>query len=85
VEPFSTRGVYPGMFEQSLLLESPGAKKTGVIFASFSAQIAVAGVLILIPLIYTDVLPGVRLASPLAFSLSQPPQPLPAKSPSRAV
>jgi protein TonB len=48
------------MFEQSLLIDHTGARKTATFAASLSAQILVAGVLLLAPLFYHDVLPALR-------------------------
>ena len=58
-------GVYSGMFEQSLLAQHGGSRKTGALFASLTAQIAAAGVLVLIPLAYNEVLPVLRMSYPL--------------------
>ncbi len=63
------------MFDQSILLDAPAGRKTGALFASFSAQIAAVGVLLLVPLLYHDVLPDVKLPMllPLTFSPQVPP------------
>jgi len=53
------------MFEQSLLAQHGGAQKTGALFASLTAQIAAAGVIVLIPLAYNEVLPVLRMSYPL--------------------
>jgi periplasmic protein TonB len=68
-------GVYAGMFDQSFLLDAPAGRKPAALFASFSAQIAAVGVLLLVPLLYHDVLPDVKLPMllPLAFSPQVPP------------
>ena len=63
------------MFEQSLLTTGPVTRKTGAVFASFSAQILGIGVLICVPLIYSDVLPQIKLSKPLAWHVSAPPPP----------
>ncbi|HEY4362773.1 MAG TPA: energy transducer TonB [Bryobacteraceae bacterium] len=63
------------MFEQSLLTAGPATRKTGAVFASFSAQILGIGVLICVPLIYSDVLPQIKLSRPLAWRVSAPPPP----------
>jgi protein TonB len=68
-------GVYPDMFEQSILLDAEAGKKVGALFASVSAQIAGIGVLVLIPLIYTETLPLARLPFTLPMPVSQPAQP----------
>jgi protein TonB len=65
------------MFEQSILLEGPAGKKTGVFFASLSAQISAVGVLLLIPLVYTERLPMAHITLPVPMTFSQPPQPPP--------
>jgi protein TonB len=65
------------MFEQSLLLDHAAAKKTGAMAASLTAQTLLVGVLIAIPLIFSDHLPDVRLFTPL--SLPSPPPPLPSQ------
>ena len=61
------------MFEQSILLDGPTGRKAGAFFISFTAQIAAAGVLILVPLIYSNVLPRVRISTPALIPLSEPP------------
>jgi protein TonB len=61
------------MFEQSLLLDHAAGKKTGAMAASLTAQTLLVGVLIAIPLIYSDRLPDVRLFTPLSLPLSPPP------------
>jgi protein TonB len=66
------------MFEQSLIVNGPIAKKTGAFAASFTAQIAFVGVALLIPLVYQDVLPMVKVATPVALPVLPaplPPQP----------
>jgi|SRR5215472_13284573 protein TonB len=67
------------MFEQSLIVNGPIAKKTGAFAASLTAQIAFVGAALLIPLAYQDVLPMVRIATPLALPVlaSPPPRPQP--------
>jgi protein TonB len=42
------------MFEQAILADPPKARKTRALVASFLAQIAICGVLLLVPLVYTD-------------------------------
>jgi periplasmic protein TonB len=46
------------MFEQSLLIDHAGARKTATFAASLTAQILVAGVLLVAPLFYHEVLPA---------------------------
>ena len=65
------------MFEQSILNDHTGARKTGVFAASLMAQIALTGVLLLAPLIYQDVLPKVHLSE----IVSMPVRPLPPAPP----
>jgi protein TonB len=48
------------MFEQSLLVDHAGARKTATFAASLTAQILVAGVLVIAPLFYHEVLPALR-------------------------
>jgi periplasmic protein TonB len=55
------RGVYHRMFEQSLLTNPAGTRKTATFAASLTAQILVAGVLVVAPLFYHDVLPAFRV------------------------
>ena len=52
------------VFEQSIILPPAGAKKAGVLVASMAMQSAGVGVLLLIPLIYSDNLPLVRTVFP---------------------
>jgi protein TonB len=61
------------MFEQSLLLDHAAGKKTGALAASLTAQTLLVGVLIAIPLIYSDRLPDVRVFIPLSLPLPPPP------------
>ena len=63
------------MFEQSILVDGDAGKKTGALFASVSAQIAGVGVLVLIPLIYTETLPVARLPFTLPMPVSEPAPP----------
>jgi periplasmic protein TonB len=62
-----------GMFEQSLLLDHAAAKKTGAMAASLTAQTLAVGVLIAIPLIFSDHLPDVRPIISLTFPSAPPP------------
>jgi protein TonB len=58
------------MFDQSILLDAPATRKPVALFASFSAQIAAVGVLLLVPLLYHDVLPEVKLPMLLPVALA---------------
>jgi len=49
------------MFEQSLLLDHGGGRKTATFAISLTAQILVAGVLLVAPLLYHEVLPALRM------------------------
>jgi len=71
------------MFEQSLLLDHAAGKKTGAMAASLTAQTLLVGILIAIPLIYSDRLPDVRLSIPLSLPLPPPPR-APQRAPSTA-
>jgi protein TonB len=53
------------MFEQSIVLEHAGARRAGALATSLMAQIAAAGVLIIAPLLYNEVLPSFRPLSAL--------------------
>jgi protein TonB len=53
------------MFEQSIVLEHTGARRAGALATSLMAQIAATGVLIIAPLLYSDVLPSWRPLSVL--------------------
>lgn len=63
-------GVYAGMFDQTILLAAPAGRKPVALFASFSAQIAAVGVLLLVPLLYHDVLPDVKFPMQLPLTLA---------------
>jgi protein TonB len=65
--------VYSSMFEQSLLLDHAAAKKTGALAASLTAQTLMVGILIAIPLLYSDHLPDVRIFIPLSPPTPPPP------------
>jgi len=69
------RVVYMGMFEQSLLLDHAAGKKTGALAASLTVQTLAVGVMIAIPLLYSDRLPAVPRF--ISLSLPAPPPPLP--------
>ena len=72
-EPFCARGVYEGMFEQSMLLSSAPGKKAGALAVSLGAQTLAVGTLLLIPLLYTDQLPFVQLQIPTFLPAAPPP------------
>lgn len=64
------------MFEQSLLLDHAAGKKTGALAASLTMQTLAVGVMIAIPLIYSDRLPDVpRWSAPLFLAPPPPPPP----------
>jgi len=65
------------MFEQSLILDSRHGAKAGALTFSLTTQTAVAGVLLLIPLIYTERLPLAQFTLPTILHLPPPPPPLP--------
>ncbi|HVO98771.1 MAG TPA: energy transducer TonB [Bryobacteraceae bacterium] len=65
------------MFEQSLLLDPSGARKTGALAISLTMQTAAVALLIALPLIYGDRLP----IAPRFTSLPSPPPPLPPERP----
>lgn len=67
------------MFEQSLLLDHAAGKKTGALAASLTVQTLAVGVMIAIPLIYSDRLPVVPRF--ISLSLPAPPPPLPPSEP----
>src|ERR1051326_642778 len=50
--PRRVGGVYPGMFEQSIVLEPHTGRKIGAVAGSIGAQILAVGVLIVVPLLY---------------------------------
>ena len=49
------------MFEQSLLIDHSGGRKTATFAVSLTAQIFIAGVLLVAPLFYREVLPALRM------------------------
>lgn len=49
------------MFEQSLLVDHSGGRKTATFAVSLTAQIVAAGVLLVAPLFYHEVLPALRM------------------------
>src|SRR6202158_394079 len=72
------------MFEDSLI-ESGNRLKTkrlGTTVISFLLQVGLIGILILIPLIYTDALPKTQL---MTFLVAPPPPPPPPPPPAAAV
>jgi periplasmic protein TonB len=78
------------MFEQSLLLDPAAGKKTGALAASLTLQTLAVGVMIAIPLIYSDRLPEIPRFPTPTFLAPPPPLPPPVEravasaSPSRA-
>lgn len=62
------------MFEHTILTAPRTAQKTGALFLSFAAQICAVGVLIVVPLVFHETLPGLRLAAPEPFFLSPLPK-----------
>ncbi len=64
------------MFEQ-VFVETGKTRKTWTIFASFLAQIAFVGVLIILPMIFFEQLPGASLISSLVAPPPPPPPPPP--------
>jgi len=64
-----------GMFEQSLLIDPSGAKKTGALALSITMQTAAVAVMIALPLIYSDRLPLAPRFISLAFPPPAPPPP----------
>ena len=67
------------MFEDSLIVSGkrPGTKRLGTTVFSFVLQVMLVGVLILIPLIYTDALPKTQLMTCLVAPPPPPPPPPP--------
>jgi len=68
------------MFEQSLLIHHGGARKTATFAASLTAQILVAGVLLIAPLFYHEVLPVLRVPDTIFVAGVTPAPPPPAAS-----
>ncbi len=67
------------MFEQSLLeVQTTKTKTKYTVFMSFVLECIAIGIMILIPLIYTNTLPGYQLAS---YLVAPPPPPPPAPPP----
>lgn len=69
------------MFEQSLLIDHAGGRKTATFAASLTAQILVAGVLLVAPLFYHEVLPALRAPEMVpVLEMWRPPEPPVAES-----
>ncbi|MCU1336471.1 MAG: TonB family protein [Bryobacterales bacterium] len=63
------------MFEQSLLINHAGARKTATFAVSLTAQIVVAGVLLVAPLLYHEVLPALRVPEIMpVLAIFRPPE-----------
>ncbi len=60
------------MFEQTFVSEEPGTKKTYTVFLSLALQTAGIFVLILLPLIYTPILPSAQLKGELVAAPRPP-------------
>lgn len=71
-EQFRNRGVYIGVFEQSLLIEN-ATNKSWSFLASVSAELVAVSLMILIPLIYADHLPEFHWRS---VTVGAPPRPI---------
>jgi periplasmic protein TonB len=63
------------MFEQSLLIDHSGPRKTATFAVSLTAQILVAGVLLVAPLFYHEVLPALRMPATVLLGPWHPPEP----------
>src|SRR5438874_7804377 len=66
------------MFEQTFVNADAKTRKPWTVFLSFMAQCIFIGILVLIPLIYTDTLPRAQLTS---FLVAPPPPPPPPPPP----
>ena len=66
------------MFEQTFVESTGKTRKAGTVLLSFVGQIMMVGVLILIPLIFTDTLPRTTLTMFLSAPPPPPPPPPPA-------
>jgi protein TonB len=66
-----------GMFEQSILLDHAAGKRTGALAASITAQTLAVGVVIVLPLIYSDRLPNWRPSTAISIPFMSPPPPGP--------
>jgi protein TonB len=69
------------MFEQSLLLDHAAAKKTGALAASLTVQTLAVGVIIAIPLMFTDHLPYLPKSISISLPYQAPPPPTPPERP----
>jgi protein TonB len=65
------------MFEQTLLTHPPSGQKTRALAVSFMAQMSLLGVLLVAPLLYTQVLPLVVDTSPIYVPIFHPEPPVP--------
>ena len=64
------------MFEQSLLIDHTGSRRTATFAVSLTAQILVAGVLVIAPLLYRQVLPALHVPEIVpVVTFWHPPQP----------
>jgi protein TonB len=66
------------MFDQTFVDGEGKTNKGWTVVLSFALQFILTGILILIPLIYTDVLPQAQLTSMLTAPPPPPPPPPPA-------
>jgi protein TonB len=64
------------MFEQSLILNDGISRKTGAFAASFAAQSLLAGVCIIVPLFYNEVLPVMKSVPALSLPVFLKPVPV---------
>ena len=65
------------MFEQTFVPQPNRTRSGGSLIVSFAAQIGVIGLLILIPLVYTEALPRAQINAMLTAPLPPPPPPPP--------
>jgi protein TonB len=68
------------MFEQSLLLDHAAGKKTGALAESLTVQTLAVGVMIAIPLLYSDRLPAIPRFISLSLPAPPPPPPTPVET-----
>jgi protein TonB len=80
LELSSIRGVYLGMFEQSILAGDTAANKTRALAASLGVQSLAVAAAILTPLIFGDRLPRLQPWIASSVALRAQPQPQPVKS-----
>ena len=66
------RSVYLDMFEQTLLTHPASARKTGALAASFLAQMTIAGVLVVGPLLFTRALPLLPITAGFSVTAKPP-------------